>query len=138
VTYHITTYPFEFTLVVDVESNERAFDIAQQQWDDTVESIIIERIPEDGWSQRWRLTWPESIQIESLPVDICDVGYHFVSALINGDVSGIDAEDEHHLEEFIAQYPDCVFDVPDADQSFAKCEVTGKYNNCVRVKVFAR
>jgi hypothetical protein len=74
---------------------------------------------------------------------MCDVGYHLVAPLINGDVSGIDAEDEHHLEDFIAQYPNCVME-PDSDsdghihQSFTLCDVTNKRNMCVTIKVFGR
>lgn len=126
------------SLIADVDTKEEAFDLAMRQWSDDTKGVRIEEVVDEGWPRRWTLTWPLLPQIERSPNDYCDVGYHLVSALINGDVSGIDAEDEHHLEDFIAQYPNCVFEVEDSDQSFAKCEVTGTYNNCVTIKVFAR
>ena len=120
-----------------MDTKEEAFDLAMRQWSDDLESVHIEEVVDEGWPRTWRLTWPLLPKIERIPNDYCDVGYHVVSALINGDVSGIDAEDEHHLEDFIEQYPNCVF-TPDENESFAKCEVTEKYNNCVRMKVYAR
>ena len=145
---HITSYPqlverAETTLIADVDTKEEAFDLAMRQWSDDLESVHIEEVVDEGWPRTWRLTWPLLPKIERIPNDYCDVGYHLVSALINGDVSGIDAEDEHHLEDFIAQYPNCVF-TPDEngegiiEESFARCEVTGKHNNCVTIKVFAQ
>ena len=143
---YITSYPLlveRATLIADVDTKEEAFDLAMRQWSDDLKCVRIEEVVDEGWPRRWTLTWPLLPQIERSPNDYCDVGYHLVSALINGDVSGIDAEDEHHLEDFIAQYPNCVF-TPDEneegiiEESFARCEVTGTYNNCVTIKVFAR
>jgi hypothetical protein len=138
----VTAYPLltehvPVTLFADVDTKEEAFDLAMRQWSDDLESVHIEEVVDHDYPRTWTLTWPLLPKIERIPNDYCDVGYHLVSALINGDVSGIDAEDEHHLEDFIEQYPNCVFE-PDEGESFAKCEVTEKYNNCVRMKVYAR
>jgi hypothetical protein len=128
---------------INVDTKEEAFDLAMRQWSDDLKCVRIEEVVDEGWPRRWTLTWPLLPQIERSPNDYCDVGYHLVSALINGDVSGIESDDEHQLEEFIAQYPNCVF-TPDEneegiiEESFARCEVTGTYNNCVTIKVFAR
>ncbi len=133
------------TLIAPFETKEEAFNQAKAMWHNDMTAMTIEEIPSSRWPKRWRLRWPigREAQITRVPNDRCDVGYHLVAALLNGDVSGIDGGDEHHLEEFVAQYPDCVFE-PDEDkngyiqQTFSECEVTGKHNMCVSVKVFAR
>ena len=146
---HITAYPLlveraPVTLIADVDTKEEAFSLAELQWSDDLKCVRIEEVVAEGWPRLWNLTYPSgTARIERSPNDYCDVGYHLVSALINGDVSGLDPEDEHHLEDFIAEYPNCVF-TPDEneegviEESFARCEVTGKHNNCVTIKVFAR
>jgi len=145
---YITSYPrlverAETTLIADVDTKEEAFDLAMRQWSDDLNCVRIEEVVDEGWPRTWTLTWPLLPRIQQSPNDYCDVGYHLVSALINGDVSGIESEDEHQLEEFVGQYPNCVF-TPDEneeaiiEESFARCEVTGKHNNCVTIKVFAR
>jgi len=143
---HITSYPrlverAESTLIADVDTKEEAFDLGVRQWSDDLKCVRIEEVVDEGFPRTWRLT--DGSQIEQSPNDYCDVGYHLVAPLINGDVSGIDAEDEHHLEEFIAQYPNCVFE-PDSDSgtpidlTFTTCDVTGKKNMCATIKVFGR
>ena len=143
--HYITAYPLELppvTLVADVDTKEEAFDLAKRQWSDDLRCVRIEEVVEEGWPRTWNLTWPDSSRIERLPNDRCDVGYHLVSPLISGDVSGIDSEDEHHLEEFVAQYPNCVF-TPDEneegviEENISRCDVTGMMNQCVTIKVFA-
>ena len=142
--YFIPSYPRLVeraapTLVADLDTKEEAFDLAQRQWSDDLKCVRIEEVVDEGFPRTWTLT----PRIERSPNDYCDVGYHLVAPLITGDVSGIDAEDEHHLEEFIAQYPDCVF-TPDSDseghihQSFDRCDVTNKRNMCVNIKVYVR
>lgn len=132
-------------VITTFETKEDAFSHAKTMWDNDMTAMTIEEIPSARWPKRWRLRWPigREAQITRVPNDRCDVGYHLVAPLITGDVSGIDAEDEHHLEEFIAQYPDCVF-TPDSDseghihQSFDRCDVTNKRNMCVNIKVYVR
>lgn len=139
----VTAYPLltehvPVTLIADVDTKEEAFSLAELQWSDDLKCVRIEEVVDEGWPRTWNLTWSDDMpRIERSPNDYCDVGYHLVSALINGDVSGIDVEDEHHLEDFIEQYPNCVF-TPDENESFTRCEVTDKHNNCVTIKVFAR
>jgi hypothetical protein len=133
-------------LTVDVESDDRAFNIAKEQWNNDLSAITIERSNGgEEWPTRWRMNWDvgREVQLVRIPNDMCVVGYHLVAPLINGDVSGIDAEDEHHLEDFIAQYPNCVWEpFEDKDghinQTFSMCDVTGKKNMCVTIKVFRR
>ena len=133
-------------LTVDVESDDRAFNIAKEHWNNDLSAITIERSNGgEEWPTRWRMNWDvgREVQLVRIPNDMCVVGYHLVAPLINGDVSGIDAEDEHHLEDFIAQYPNCVWEpFEDKDghinQTFSMCDVTGKKNMCVTIKVFRR
>ena len=130
------------TLDINVESDESAFEIAKEHWNNDLSAITIERRNGgEAWPTRWRMRWDGRVM--RVPNDRCEVGYHLVYPLINGDVSGIDTEDEHHLEEFVAQYPDCVF-TPDENEegiikeSLSRCEVTGMMNQCVTIKVFAQ
>lgn len=133
------------TLIASFETKEDAFNQAKTMWDNDMTGMTIEELTEEGWSRTWRLRWPigREAQIERVPNDRCDIGYHLVAPLINGDVSGLDANEEHQLEQFEAQYPDCVF-TPDEnedgviEEGIAKCEVTGMMNQCVTIKVFAR
>jgi len=131
------------SLTVDVDSDDRAFNIAKEQWNNDLSAITIERSNGgEEWPTRWRMNWDvgREVRVVRVPNDYCDVGYHLVAPLINGDVSGIDAEDEHHLEEFIAQYPNCVLEPDEGHihQTFTLCDVTGKKNMCVTIKVFGR
>ena len=134
------------SIAIDVESDDRAFNVAQGQWNNDLSAITIERSNGgEEWPTRWRMNWDvgREVQLVRTPNDMCVVGYHLVAPLINGDVSGIDAEDEHHLEDFIAQYPNCVWEpFEDKDghinQTFSMCDVTGKKNMCVTIKVFRR
>ena len=129
------------TLIADVDTKEEAFDLAQRQWSDELKCVRIEEVVEEGLPRIWSLT--RQGRIERSPNDYCDVGYHLVGALINGDVSGLDADDEFKLERFIEDYPDCVF-TPDENEDgvieevIVKCDVTGLMNQCVTIKVFAR
>jgi hypothetical protein len=124
--YPLLTERVPVTLIADVDTKEEAFSLAELQWSDDLKCVRIEEVVDEGFPRTWTLTWFDDMpRIERSPNDYCDVGYHLVSALINGDVSGIE------------QYPNCVFE-PDEGESFAKCEVTDKHNNCVRVKVYAR
>jgi len=133
------------TLIASFETKEDAFEQAKTMWDNHMTAMTIEEIPSSRWPKRWRLRWPigREVQITRVANDRCDIGYHLVAPLINGDVSGLEANEEHQLEQFISQYPDCVFE-PDEDenghiqQSFVRCEVTQKRNMCVTIKVFAR
>lgn len=145
---YITAYPLlveraPVTLIADVSTKEEAFDLAQRQWSDDLKCVRIEEVVEEGWPRIWNLTWPEMPRIERSPNDYCDVGYHLVGALINGDVSGLDADDEYKLERFIEDYPDCVF-TPDEnedgviEENICVCDVTGLMNQCVTIKVFAQ
>ena len=110
----VTAYPLltehvPVTLIADVDTKEEAFSLAELQWSDDLKCVRIEEVVDEGFPRTWTLTWSDDMpRIERSPNDYCDVGYHLVSALINGDVSGIDVEDEHHLEDFIEQYPNCV------------------------------
>jgi len=95
------------TPLVERASNE-AFDL--------LNGVRIEEVVDEGLPRMWTLTWHDDMpRIERSPNDYCDVGYHLVGALINGDVSGLDPDDEFKLERFIEDYPDCVF-TPDENE----------------------
>lgn len=69
------------------------------------------------------------------------IGSHFLSALINGDVSGLDAGDELALERFVSDIigevgSHLVWDIVDDGSSFAICEVTNMFNMCYWVRLY--
>lgn len=66
------------------------------------------------------------------------IASHFVPALINGDVTGLDANDEHKLDVFVANLPGWQghWEIRD-DAGFARCEVTDLHAECVHVDYLA-
>jgi hypothetical protein len=146
---YITAYPLlveraPVTLIADVDTKEDAFDLAQRQWSDDIVRTRIQEVVDEGLPRIWSLTYKGGTpRIERMPNDYCDVGYHLVAPLINGDVSGLDADDEYKLERFIEDYPNCVF-TPDEnedgviEENICVCDVTGLMNQCVTIKVFAQ
>lgn len=73
-------------------------------------------------------------------IDTVWVGAHFVAAIVNGDISALDAHEEGQLERWYAyydgEYDDLVFQ-PDLDggESFARCDVGGLMSMCYKMKV---
>lgn len=70
----------------------------------------------------------------------CD---HFLPALINGDYSGLEADEERSLRRFekslIEQHGGSLnYVVNDEEPEFAHCDVTGLMGNVVTVRVYAQ
>lgn len=67
------------------------------------------------------------------------VGQHFLSALINGDTTGLEASEELALDRFVREETNGIahhWDFPfavDYSASFERCEVTGLMSDCATV-----
>lgn len=66
---------------------------------------------------------------------------HFLSAIINGDYSGLTDTECIQLDSFIDDYSllkNSIWDVDtaeDQDSHFAECDITGLYSDCYSVKL---
>jgi len=129
----------------DVESIDDAMNIAMKNYDDTDTYVVINELTEDDeWGRNWigERHADGVVRFKRQPNDTCHIATHYLSALINGDVSGFDAGDEYLLEQFVGQYPGCVFEVVTEEFGemttyFTTCEVCDEYAMCAKVKVFA-
>ena len=66
------------------------------------------------------------------------ISEHLISALINGDFSGLNSEEKKLLNDFVSQYSDyknATFDVTSEEGHFIDCDVTGLFSNCYDVKL---
>lgn len=76
---------------------------------------------------------PKSIETEEYTI-----GSHFLPALINGDITGLDDEDEELLAAFTFEavgFRDGHWSVPeDAEPEFAMCEITGFMSECQTIE----
>ena len=66
------------------------------------------------------------------------ISEHLISALINGDYSGLNDEEGKLLDSFVIQYKDyknATFDVVSEEAHFIDCDVTGLFSNCYDVKL---
>ena len=68
--------------------------------------------------------------IEEATIEEC-----FICAIEYDDYSGLSDEEEKHLDEWLADYPYCIFEYGDSEE-FAKCEITGLMCSCVNVKIY--
>ena len=59
----------------------------------------------------------------------------FVCAIEYNDMTGLDDEEESQLNEWLENYPSCMFEYGESVE-FAKCEITGLIGNCVNVKIY--
>jgi len=129
----------------DVDSLEDAMNFASELYEDTDTFVVINELTEgDKWGRNWvgERHADGVVRFKRRANDTCYIATHYLSALINGDVSGFDSGDEYHLEEFVAQYQGCRFDVVTEEFGemttyFTTCEVCDKYAMCAKVKVFA-
>jgi hypothetical protein len=129
----------------DVESVDDAMNIAMKNYDDTDTYVVINELTEDDkWGRNWvgEMEADGVVRFKRQANDVCHVASHYLSALINGDVSGLEAGDEYLLEQFVGQYHGCRFEVVaeefgQMDTYFTTCEVCDKYAMCAKVKVFA-
>ena len=71
-----------------------------------------------------------------------NMGAHFLSAIINGDYSGLSDQDETDLNRFMDNLPDEFqlrgghFDLVEDEGNFSRCEVCGLYADCVEVRLY--
>ena len=66
-----------------------------------------------------------------------NISEHLMSALINGDDSGLESDDLKALDEAIEFYgPKFHVICPsDFEASFMECDITGMYSNCIECDV---
>lgn len=129
----------------DFESVDDAMNWASKNYDDTDTYVVINELTEgDKWGRNWigQREYDGVVRFKRQVNDICYIATHYLPALISGDVSGCDAGDEWHLEEFAGQYQGCRFEVVTEEFGemttyFKTCEVCEKKAVCAKVKVFA-
>lgn len=129
----------------DVESVDDAMNIAMKNYDDTDTYVVINELTDDdSWGRNWigERHADGVVRFKRQPNDTCHIATHYLPALINGDVSGFEADDEYLLEQFVGQYHGCRFEVVTEEFGemttyFTTCEVCDKYAMCAKVKVFA-
>ena len=67
-----------------------------------------------------------------------EISGHLVSAIINGDYSGLSPVEISDLTAFMADLPvqNGHFDVMEDDSNFARCEVSGLHDDCLTVRLY--
>ena len=68
-------------------------------------------------------------------IEEATIAEYFVCAIEYNDYSGLDDEEESQLNEWLENYPNCIFEYGDRDE-FTRCEVTGLMSDCVEVKIY--
>ena len=68
-------------------------------------------------------------------IEEATIAEYFVCAIEYGDYSGLNDEEEKHLDEWLANYPHCIFEYGESEE-FAKCEITGLMGSCMDVKIY--
>jgi len=129
----------------DVESVDDAMNIAMKNYDGADTCVVINELTEgDTWGRNWigERYADGVVRFKRQPNDTCYIATHYLSALVNLDVSGLSSEDEWHLEEFRSQYRGCRFDVVTEEFGemttyFTACEVCDEKAMCAKVQVFA-
>ena len=59
----------------------------------------------------------------------------FICAIEYNDMTGLDDKEEGQLNEWLENYPNCIFEYGESVE-FARCEITGSIGNCVNVKIY--
>ena len=70
-----------------------------------------------------------------------NIAEFYAPAIINGDYSGMDDEEEKRLDAFIAKYShlkDGTWTIDENDESdfFTRCDVSGLFSSCYKFKLF--
>jgi hypothetical protein len=69
-----------------------------------------------------------------------EISTHFASAIINGDYSGLNDQDEAELTQFLDALPvnNGHFDLVNYDGEFffSRCEVCGLYSECLEIRLY--
>jgi hypothetical protein len=68
-------------------------------------------------------------------IETCTIAEYFICAIEYNDTSGLMDEEEIQLEDWLENYPRCMFEYGDSSE-FAKCEITGLMSDCVEVKIY--
>ena len=62
---------------------------------------------------------------------------HFLSPLINGDLSGLDTQEEADLGAWVDSLPVTGhFDVISEEGNFRECDITGLHADCYEVRLY--
>ena len=80
----------------------------------------------------------EAVSEELQEWDTVKIGTHWLSAIINGDESGLEDDEIEQLDKWLKKLPkNAVFDVIDDDSDFAVDVVSGLRGDVVRVRIMA-
>ena len=60
----------------------------------------------------------------------------FICAIKYNDMTGLDDKEENQLNDWLENYPNCMFEYGGDSGEFAKCKITGSIENCVTVKIY--
>lgn len=66
------------------------------------------------------------------------IGTHYISAIINGDTSGLNDDEEQMLNDFLScdVFQNGHWAVPDNDESFSRCDISGLMGDCSDMTFF--
>jgi hypothetical protein len=69
-----------------------------------------------------------------------NIGSHYLSAIINGDYSGLNDQDEADLDRFMDTLPvkNGHFDLInyDGETFFSECDVSGLFDDCIEARLY--
>ena len=67
-----------------------------------------------------------------------DIAKHYLSAIVNGDYSGLDASDADLLNTFLDDTPQGCWEFPEEEQygNFKRCDVCGLMADCVNATLY--
>ena len=70
--------------------------------------------------------------------DTHNISAHYLPALINGDYSGLNDNDESLLTDYLNQFEGfyITHDVIDTETNIAKCTVSDLYSDCCKVSIY--
>lgn len=69
-----------------------------------------------------------------------EIGSHYASAIINGDYSGLNKQEQAELDQFLDTLPvqNGHFDLVnyDGEGFFSRCDVCGLYSDCLEMRLY--
>ena len=63
------------------------------------------------------------------------IAEYFICAIEYGDFSELNDEEESQLNDWLDNYPYCIFEYGNIDE-YSRCEITGLMGSCVNVKIY--
>ena len=63
------------------------------------------------------------------------IAEYFICAIEYGDFSELNDEEESQLDDWLDNYPYCIFECGDSEE-FERCEITGLMTTCINVKIY--